>query len=541
MKRIVALLMTCLLFLTTTPLGAMAEDPLLELIANARDWAGTETEWVILSPQTPQRMYKLTVAADGYYNLYVESEYDVGVGMLQEKSVTSWETMPDLNRAEQTDAHLTQYLQTDVTYYLSVYLEEETAGPVAVPVTFIAGEEPPEVPEYGVGFYEETMTVSVGDAFLPAYWIGFRDIRGTITSADESIIVAEQAGWRYIAKAPGETTVTMTSDSGGTATITVRVTEPPAWELDQRITVKSTLYNNGQTTYTFTPEADGVYVFRSFGDYNTSIKIYDPEGNLVSNSSGGLNDLNFHTAATLTGSETYQIHLDCNAPGTFEAVVHVAVNGDITMELAPHDYLYREGDTYYVYTGTTARDYVIFGGEASVIRNFDAEVANPHVATYDAGDRTFHFLAPGKTEVTAWAEGSTDTFTIVVVNFVPGDITLDGRVTEADTELLTAYLAGEEVGARWFLLDYNDDGTVDALDVAAMEEAMAALPGDVDGDGTITSTDARLVLQYYAGKVNETALNIAVADVDSDGAITSTDARLILQMYAGKINSFPAG
>jgi hypothetical protein len=62
----------------------------------------------------------------------------------------------------------------------------------------------------------------------------------------------------------------------------------------------------------------------------------------------------------------------------------------------------------------------------------------------------------------------------------------------------------------------------------------------VDGDGTITSTDARLTLQYYAGKIGDGDLDLSVADVDGDKAITSTDARLILQYYAGKIETFPA-
>ena len=66
-----------------------------------------------------------------------------------------------------------------------------------------------------------------------------------------------------------------------------------------------------------------------------------------------------------------------------------------------------------------------------------------------------------------------------------------------------------------------------------------ALLGDTDADGQITSTDARLVLQFYAGKIGEGALDLAGADVDGDGAITSTDARLILQKYAGKIEDFP--
>lgn len=62
----------------------------------------------------------------------------------------------------------------------------------------------------------------------------------------------------------------------------------------------------------------------------------------------------------------------------------------------------------------------------------------------------------------------------------------------------------------------------------------ARIPGDVDGDGEITSTDARLVLQATAGKVTLTDEEKAAADVDGDGEVTSTDARLILQESAGK-------
>ena len=65
------------------------------------------------------------------------------------------------------------------------------------------------------------------------------------------------------------------------------------------------------------------------------------------------------------------------------------------------------------------------------------------------------------------------------------------------------------------------------------------LAGDVDGDGSITSTDARLVLQYYAGKITADDLDISAANVDGDNEITSTDARLILQYYAGKITAWP--
>ncbi len=63
--------------------------------------------------------------------------------------------------------------------------------------------------------------------------------------------------------------------------------------------------------------------------------------------------------------------------------------------------------------------------------------------------------------------------------------------------------------------------------------------GDVNGDEKIDSTDARLILQYYAKKIGEEDLNIAAADVNADGKVDSTDARLILQLYAKKISEFP--
>ena len=91
----------------------------------------------------------------------------------------------------------------------------------------------------------------------------------------------------------------------------------------------------------------------------------------------------------------------------------------------------------------------------------------------------------------------------------------------------------------------NTSATVEQLNdhIRALRSTLVLKPpyilGDVDGDDVITSTDARLTLQYYAGKIGADDLLIDVADVDGDGEITSTDARLILQYYAGKIEDFP--
>lgn len=62
--------------------------------------------------------------------------------------------------------------------------------------------------------------------------------------------------------------------------------------------------------------------------------------------------------------------------------------------------------------------------------------------------------------------------------------------------------------------------------------------GDVDRNGTVDSTDARLVLQYAVGKIEQNALALDASDVDGNRTVDSTDARLILQKAVGKIHAF---
>lgn len=65
--------------------------------------------------------------------------------------------------------------------------------------------------------------------------------------------------------------------------------------------------------------------------------------------------------------------------------------------------------------------------------------------------------------------------------------------------------------------------------------------GDVNSNGTVNSTDARLTLQYAVGKVTPIAIDLTAADVDQSGTVDSTDARLILQYTVRKIEHLPIG
>jgi len=59
-----------------------------------------------------------------------------------------------------------------------------------------------------------------------------------------------------------------------------------------------------------------------------------------------------------------------------------------------------------------------------------------------------------------------------------------------------------------------------------------ALPGDVNRDGKIDTTDARMILQG-----DLTAEQAALGDVNHDGKTDASDAILILKYDVGKIDS----
>ncbi len=66
-----------------------------------------------------------------------------------------------------------------------------------------------------------------------------------------------------------------------------------------------------------------------------------------------------------------------------------------------------------------------------------------------------------------------------------------------------------------------------------------AVIGDVNGDGKVDTTDARMILQHAVGKVMLDEAHLLPADVNTDGAVDTTDARLVLQYAVGLLEAFP--
>lgn len=82
------------------------------------------------------------------------------------------------------------------------------------------------------------------------------------------------------------------------------------------------------------------------------------------------------------------------------------------------------------------------------------------------------------------------------------------------------------------VLYYIKDGYVYVVSVTA-EDVPDSKKGDIDGDGAITSSDARLTLRAAVGLETLTEEIRKLIDVDKNGTVTASDARLILRAAVG--------
>ena len=83
----------------------------------------------------------------------------------------------------------------------------------------------------------------------------------------------------------------------------------------------------------------------------------------------------------------------------------------------------------------------------------------------------------------------------------------------------------------------SDDGAVyywnDSGALFAVKKSEPAAPGDIDADGEITTSDARLLLRMAVHLDKMPQQILSLGDINKDGAITTADARLLLRQAIG--------
>lgn len=76
--------------------------------------------------------------------------------------------------------------------------------------------------------------------------------------------------------------------------------------------------------------------------------------------------------------------------------------------------------------------------------------------------------------------------------------------------------------------------------MAAVSINVSAMPGDVNGDGTITMSDANAVVNYFLATTKPNDFDMTAGDVNGDGSITMSDANQIVNMFLSGNTGDPA-
>ena len=109
--------------------------------------------------------------------------------------------------------------------------------------------------------------------------------------------------------------------------------------------------------------------------------------------------------------------------------------------------------------------------------------------------------------------------------FIENELQFSGKSMKENGEIITPALGENVIYVHYH--DKSTDFTVNGV----------FRPGDTDGDGKITITDATQIQKFIAGIINFNDEQMRVADLDQDGIITIKDATLVQKFVANIIDS----
>ena len=325
-------------------------------------------------------------------------------------------------------------------------------------------------PEKTTGIISDEITVDVvfgpeGSATEDFNWeISDENVLDAVSEDDTFV--------NFFAIGAGEATVTITSESGLTASCTITISEPSNISLDESKKI-STENNSGIEVFKFIPEEDGIYGFYSFDNkLDTYGYVYDSDVCEINRNDDGEENNNFLVQFEAVAGEVYYLRA------------------------RPYDY--EEEGTYYVSVKKlVAPDILVFTKTSfcgSVLDRFDLYVtispenayeeeiiwrsSNENVAQIDYYEETYariRLIGRGNAIITATTEGGLKA-TCTIISAEPEEITLEKGKSASFKD---GYCSGvvkfvpEEDGVYRFDLSKSvDDGSCTLFNAEDMESSL---------------------------------------------------------------------
>ena len=126
------------------------------------------------------------------------------------------------------------------------------------------------------------------------------------------------------------------------------------------------------------------------------------------------------------------------------------------------------------------------------------------------------------------ATGGTGSYTYCFSVFKDGVLFKNGTFSDASSYSYSF----DEPGTYAIFCSVTDSGNMLVSAMSAEITVISFIPGDADGNGKVTSSDARLVLRHSAGLQMLSASGLRACDMNGDGRVNAVDARTILRIAA---------
>lgn len=242
--------------------------------------------------------------------------------------------------------------------------------------------------------------------------------------SDENVLEAvsgDDTFVNFFAIGAGEATVTITSESGLTASCTITIAEPTEISLDEGKEI-STDINSGVQVFKFIPEEDGIYGFYSFdNDFDTYGYVYDSDVCEINRNDDGEENNNFLVQFEAVAGEVYYLRarpFDNEEEGTCYVSVKKLVEPTI-LRLSKMSYsgiVLDELELYATISPENAYEEEIFW-----------RTSNENVAQIDYYEETYariKLIGRGNAIITATTEGGLKA-TCTIISAEPEEITLE--------------------------------------------------------------------------------------------------------------------